>query len=135
VSDKYILIDKIPIVEPNLYKWAAWYETANRRVASTPKGEYWISTVFLALDHSWSIDGKARPILFETMVFKGNDMGGIYQERCSTYDEAIAMHERVCNMPDYEAHDEDDDENAPPPHYNDPGEFESLGDEDNEDDE
>lgn len=48
-----------------------------------------ISTVFLALDHSF---GGGRPMLFETMVFGGqlNDE----QERCSTYDEAKAMHSR-----------------------------------------
>ncbi len=58
------------------------------------EGNVVVSTVFLYLDHNWMNDGK--PLLFETMVF-----GGVYdnfQERCSTYDEAIRQHRTVLRM-------------------------------------
>lgn len=36
------------------------------------------------------------PIVFETMIFGGaNDE---YQERCSTWEEAEAMHKRACKL-------------------------------------
>ncbi len=47
----------------------------------------YISTVFLAIDHSF---GDGPPLLFETMVFGGElDQS---QERYSTWDEAEAGH-------------------------------------------
>jgi hypothetical protein len=58
------------------------------RVALTTVGKVDISTVFLGLDHNF-FGGK--PLLFETMVFGGeNDE---YQNRCSTWEEAEAMHQ------------------------------------------
>lgn len=62
-----------------------------RRVALTEIGSVQISTVFLGLNHAWD-DGP--PMLFETMVFGGPLSDE--QDRCSTYDEAEAMHERMC---------------------------------------
>ena len=47
-----------------------------------------VSTVFLALDHSFGRAGP--PLLFETMVFGGKLDGE--QERCATWDEAEKMH-------------------------------------------
>lgn len=63
-------------------------------------GDFWVSTVFLTHDHSRDKDGP--PIVFETMVFRRDDkgeldMGGEYTDRCSTYDEAVAMHKRACD--------------------------------------
>jgi len=37
------------------------------------------------------------PLLFETMIFNGPD-DGEYQERCSTWEEAEAMHERAVHV-------------------------------------
>lgn len=51
-------------------------------------GDCIVSTIFLGQDHNWSNVGP--PILFETMV-KMSDTW-TEQERCSTYDEAIAIH-------------------------------------------
>ncbi len=65
--------------------------TGDRRIAMTAIGNAEVSTVFLALNHAY---GDGPPLLFETMVFGGPlDQE---QERCSTYDEAEAMHERMC---------------------------------------
>ena len=90
---RYILQDKTPTAELNLELWAKWYETGDRRVALTRIGNYRVSTVFLALDHSF---GETLPQLFETMIFKGEDYLELWAERCSTWDEAEKMHERGC---------------------------------------
>ena len=58
------------------------------RVDETMVGHLRVSTVFLGLDHQWHPDGP--PLLFETMIFDGSE--DEYQERCSTWDEAVQMH-------------------------------------------
>lgn len=50
-----------------------------------------VSTIFLGFDHRYD-DGP--PILFETMLFYENDMEE-YQKRCSTYAEALVMHQKA----------------------------------------
>lgn len=66
------------------------FELEGRTVAKTKIGDVMVSTVFLGIDHSF---GRGPPMLFETMVF-GGPMDQ-YQERCSTWDEAVEMHERL----------------------------------------
>jgi len=69
MSDKYILEGHEAIECNDLMKWSAWFETADRHVAKTKiTDEISVSTVFLALDHSF---GGGPPMLFETMVFGG----------------------------------------------------------------
>lgn len=63
----------------------------NRTVNRTDVRGSTVSTVFLVIDHSFSNTGP--PILFETMVFGGPLDGE--QERCATWAEAQAMHERM----------------------------------------
>jgi hypothetical protein len=69
------------------------------RIGSTVEGDYWVSTVWLGIDHSF-LGGP--PIIFETMVFKGNadsfDPTDRYMERYSTLHEAQSGHARICNM-------------------------------------
>ncbi len=54
----------------DLFAWAEWMEREDHaalvRVAETTCGPYWISTIFLGLDHSF---GEGPPVLWETMVF------------------------------------------------------------------
>ncbi len=93
MNDKYILNESgEPVKEPNLRKWAIWFETANRRVDETICENGRISTVFLGLDHNYSDEGP--PILWETMVFGGAlDQE---QDRCSgNREQAEAMHEKM----------------------------------------
>lgn len=61
-----------------------------RIVAKDAVGDAWVSTVFTALDHNM---GKGRSLFFQTMVFSGVMSGHL--ERCSTYDEALVMHQAV----------------------------------------
>lgn len=82
----YKLINREP-VPCELMEWAMWFEVADRQVADDSVGGARISTVFLGIDHS-HLTGE--PSLFETMIFGGEKDG--YQERSSTYDEALKMH-------------------------------------------
>ena len=96
--DRYILIDKIPVPEPDLIKWAQWFETGNRRVAETVVLEkYWVSTVFLGMDHNFSPVGP--PKLFETMIFGPKPSGDSldYMARTSTWELALEQHQDAIN--------------------------------------
>lgn len=92
--DKFILINKEPVIEPDLVKWGKFMEDFNnRRVAVYDQGMVHVSTVFLGIDHGF-FDGP--PVLFETMIFRGNHDG--YQERYATWDEAERGHEVAVNL-------------------------------------
>lgn len=65
-----------------------------KRVAETDLDHYWVSTVWLGLDHQWD-DGP--PLIFETMVFAKDsageiDFSGEDSDRYSTEAEALAGH-------------------------------------------
>lgn len=94
MTDKYILEGETP-VKTDLMTWAKWFEAGcdNRRVASTKRDGIHVSTVFLGLDHQW---GEGPPILFETMIFGGPH--DEWQDRCSTWDQAIVMHCKACEL-------------------------------------
>lgn len=89
---KYILVDREPVVEPDLEKWASAFNDMDaRRVARTGVGDsVAVSTVFLGMDHGFREDGL--PLLFETMVF-GGPMDGD-EDRYATWSEAEAGHAR-----------------------------------------
>lgn len=61
-----------PVPATDGLAWAQWLESAAasraRIVAQTEIGPYWVSTVFLGMDHNWG-GGAGPPILWETMVF------------------------------------------------------------------
>ena len=78
----------------DLPTWAKWFETADRIVAKTTvRDGLDVSTVFLGLDHAF---GDGPPLLFETMVFHDGD--GREQDRYSTWDEAMAGHQRMVEL-------------------------------------
>ena len=94
MSKHYILEWKEP-KEGWLMEWAMGVETANRHLASDHlKNKKWedvhISTVFLGLDHSF---WEWEPLLYESMVFGWKR--DQFQERYSTYDEALEWHEKI----------------------------------------
>jgi hypothetical protein len=83
--------DKTPEPAPDDWKPSdEWWEN-DRRVAFTELFlGVQISTVFLALDHSF---GEGPPILFETMIF-----GGSFDQTCwryATWQEAVEGHEKA----------------------------------------
>lgn len=87
LTGKYILEGHTPVEEPDLFKWAEWFETADRHVRDSFQGDVRVSTVFLALDHSF---GHGRPVLFETIAFVGH--AAVEQKRYSTWAEAEQGH-------------------------------------------
>lgn len=91
MSERYVLDGHEPIPEPDLMKWAKWFEKTDRRVASTKiADDVTVSTVFLWLNHNF---GRGAPLLFETMIFGGPHAD--YQERYTTWDEAEAGHAKA----------------------------------------
>lgn len=86
-----------PVPEPNLEKWGRWFEESwpARAVARTDlDGGVYVSTVFLGLDHRFSLFlDDAPPILYETMVFEGPwDQS---QWRYCTREQATAAHDQI----------------------------------------
>ncbi len=62
-----------PVIEPDLLKWAEWYENSGleRQLARTTiraNPEVVVSTVFLGVDHNYM---GGPPAIYETMVFGG----------------------------------------------------------------
>ena len=99
----YILDENNQPQRATIRQWSQWRESnpANFSVGSTRKGNVWVSTVFLGLDHGHSLRKNAAPILFETMIFdmhprakdpRNRQKSRGYQTRCSTWDEALEMH-------------------------------------------
>lgn len=82
--------------EPNLIKWARWFETADRGIASTTLDGRWVSTVFLGIGQQV---GQCPPCLFETLVFY-NDKDAIdnYSRSYETAREALLGHIEIVNM-------------------------------------
>jgi hypothetical protein len=113
---QYILVDREPVPCDDLMEWARWFEQSNqRRVRLTRVGPYFVSTIFLGLDHNFH---GVIPLLFETMAwieqkehsdavtlpgdppitFPALDSDRTFldgQRRCSTWDEAEAQHQAV----------------------------------------
>lgn len=78
-------------------------DPAYRRVAESNVGFYWVSTVWLGINHAFD-DGP--PVIFETMIFSRADrelndiagqrgLAGHYQERYRTEAKALAGHARI----------------------------------------
>ena len=85
-----------PVEVRDLEVWAKWFEKTDRHLGSDKIGGIHVSTVFLGLDHGFSLDEKAPPVLWETMIFGGEHDG--YQERYSSKEEALAGHTRAVEM-------------------------------------
>lgn len=103
MRDRYfILIDK-RVVPCSMMEWARWYQLADkgendtlRRVAQTLVGDVWVSTVFLGLDHGFSMNPEDPPVLFETMCFSDREnFEDFNMQRYCTWDEAEAGHRSV----------------------------------------
>jgi hypothetical protein len=90
----YILKGKMPVRCNDIWEFARWFGTADRRVAYDEIGGVLVSTVFLGIDHRFN--GSGPPILFETMVFldaEGTD--DIDQRRYCTWEQAEDGHQAI----------------------------------------
>ncbi len=94
MTNKYILDGKTVVPTDDLLAWGRWLEAADRRVDQTVIDGFRVSTVFMGLDHRF---GEGEPLLFETMVFRVGSGADLWAERCSTWEQAEAMHERGCD--------------------------------------
>jgi hypothetical protein len=90
----YILAGHMPLaVDP--MTWARWFEDPACRIIKQERiGDILVSTVFLGIDHNFWRSGP--PPLFETIIFGGRHDG--YQERCATWHDAEAQHERARSL-------------------------------------
>ena len=90
----YILDGKTPVEIDDLLEWAKKFEfdLQIRRVALTEEGKWRVSTVFLGIDHNYSMNGP--PLLFETMVFRGKE--DFDQQRYATWEQAEQGHAHMC---------------------------------------
>jgi hypothetical protein len=91
----YILDNKHNPVPCGITEWGTWMtDIANKIVKQEYVGEIWVSTVFLGVDHNFT--HSKDPILFETILFDHRfPIGYVYQDRCSTWNEALEMHDRA----------------------------------------
>lgn len=92
VEDKYWGGYK-PVKAVSPAQWGRFMENIKiRKLAEwhSPANDIWVSTVFLGIDHQY---GDGPPLLFETMVFRNGS--GEECERCSNWDEAVAMHDEM----------------------------------------
>jgi hypothetical protein len=91
VNGRYFVLDGHAVIPTNdLHQWSRMFDGRERIVGSTSIGEVHVSTVFLGLDHSF---GDGPPLLFETMVFRGEHDQA--QWRYTTWDEAESGHKAV----------------------------------------
>lgn len=76
--------------------WGERYsDQAYKRIDATSIGAYWVSTVWLGLDHQLWPDGP--PLIFETMVFEHDDIGRDLDMRRYTYEwQARLGHAEIC---------------------------------------
>jgi hypothetical protein len=98
----FILVDGEAVPEPDYLKWAQWMEDEGeerRRLAWDEVGGFYVSTIFLGLNHNWGAifgEGGAPPVLWETMWNAGADRfsweGPI---RYTSQAEALAGHAKV----------------------------------------
>ena len=99
-ENRFYILDEDNHAVPvdNALDWATWFEAnrARRIVKQESVGPYWISTVFLGLDHNWF---GGLPLLFETMTFSGDSSSDVLnQDRCSTWKEAEEMHRKMVDQ-------------------------------------
>jgi len=100
-NGRYILEGKVPVPCEDLLEWGRWIEEhrTERIVRQEDIGPYWVSTVFLGLDHSWRPDDL--PELFETMVFRyeGDHRSSVDDApmlRSPTWELALEAHAEAC---------------------------------------
>lgn len=80
----------------NIERWGAFFkQTSARRVAFDEINGVKISTVFCGMDSAIP-PNPARPLLFETMIFRGEDDECF--GRCATWREAEAQHKNAVDI-------------------------------------
>jgi hypothetical protein len=108
-SKRYILHGHIPVIEPDLRKWAEWYENVSNRIVRKERiGSFLVNTIFLGIDHDF---GDGGTLLFETMVFDEAELYydqlvdkhfptaiDEYTRQYSTWNDAEAGHQKTVDL-------------------------------------
>jgi hypothetical protein len=91
----YFILDADKQVQPvdSVFAWADFQDSPHRYIAYRRRGKVFVSTIFMGLDHQY---GSGPPLVFETMVFGGP--ADQYQDRYSSYDDALLGHRRACRL-------------------------------------
>jgi hypothetical protein len=95
--EKYILDQNgDPVPEPDLMKWAEWFERTDRHLAEDNLANgVQVSTVFLGVDHAW-VHENSQPVLWETMIFGGEH--DQYQRRYTSKKDAAEGHAHAIRL-------------------------------------
>lgn len=95
----YLDWDGLPL---SFWEWCFKFNYFDRHVGKDILNGYLISTVWLGMNHSFFKDHP--PLIYETMIFPqdnalpDNEELNYYQERYSTYEEALEGHKRACEL-------------------------------------
>lgn len=95
----YILDENNKAITTTLLKWGEFMETEKKIVKQEDVGQFWVSTVFLGLDHGaiWHRDkNDYQPLLFETMVVYPDGDQKFF--RTPTYEAALKNHIRLVKI-------------------------------------
>jgi hypothetical protein len=107
VNNQLYILDENhqPVPAGDLIEFGNFFQNDSaRRVAGTRLNGLFVSTIFLGLDHRC---GYGPPLFFETMIFRETPNAEIekiqkgfdqYQTRYSTWDEALAGHNRIVTI-------------------------------------
>lgn len=82
-----------PVKVDSVIEWSRYFESTNHIVKQDVIDDARVSTVFLGIDRQL---GNGPPVLFETMIFGGEH--DQWQKHCSTWEQAVKMHEKSCEL-------------------------------------
>ncbi len=97
----YMLVDGEIKPTTDILEWAKWHQAKDaRRVDYTDVKGFYVSTVFLGIDHNFMFDGS-KPILFETMVFEDKvETSKIFGRNFKFHPAKEEYTERYCELED-----------------------------------
>ena len=99
-KDYYILDKDRNVIPADVLEWGEFFNIVDHRIVKQENIDgFFISTVFLGIDHNWSWHKSNnegyKPHIFETMIFNKGNVSEDYCDRCSTWQEAEEMHRKA----------------------------------------
>lgn len=104
MSEFYILKEGKISKAADIKEWGQFMETKDKIVKQEDceinDKKYFVSTIFLGIDHGFGFAKKVQPILFETMIFPEEELENWeeYQTRCCTLEEALKQHQEAIDF-------------------------------------
>lgn len=95
-KEKFYILEGKRVIPVDIEKWYSFFSIIENKIIKqeTTKNGFWVSTVFLRVDHNYS--GSGKPLLFETMVFNNKEsFEDLDIDRYSIYEEAEKGHEKM----------------------------------------